>query len=168
MPVELRRIILDIAADPDNLQPRPKWCSHLSRPRYSSHGYGNEALKDEVLDSSLVHIPNSRNSYPYEWLKYLQRPDDRERDDLYIRPAIFRTRFALLGTSRLARLVSLEAWKRDLEMSVGLLMEKPADCALDMEGLWHQFRCYEVARTKRVIESVEMLIGEVRRRIEEN
>lgn len=107
-----------------------------------------------MLDYLFVHIPDSPTSH--EGLQFLQRPDNRGWDDLYIGLEMFRTMFELLGTLRLARLLYLEACKRDLEMAVG---------TLDKEGEWYECRGLQGARRKLVIGSIEMLIGEVIRRL---
>lgn len=167
LPIELKLRILDLAADPDDYQP-PWRTSPPYAGGYWGNGHGNEVVDDNVLEYLFTHIEHSTSqSVPYEapeppelkWRFFLEKPYSSDRDACFIGPGIFKTRLELAGTSRLTRLVALEAWKRDLELAVG---------TMDEEKEWYEYRGLQGTRTKLVIGSIETQIVEVRKRMEES
>ena len=166
LPLEIQVMILDLAADPDDYQ--PPWRTSPEPGGYCGNRYGNKLLDDDVLDYLFTHVDHSTSqSVPYEapeapglkWCFFLQKPYSSDRGVCFIGPGIFKTRLELACTSRLARLVALGAWKRDLEMAIS---------TIDEEKEWYEYRGLQGARTKLVIGSIEFLIVEVKRRIEES
>lgn len=161
LPLEIQVMILGHAADKEDYQ--PPWRTAPKSGAYYGKTYGNKVIDHDVLDYLFTHI-NQSTCVTYtapeppelKWHFFLREPYSSDRDDCFIGSGIFKTRLELAGTSRLARLVALGAWKRDLEMAIGTINEK-------MERYGHQ-----EARTKLVIKSIEFLILEVKRRMQES